>query len=106
MDNFLMDNFYLLVLAMAAVTFLPRVFPLIFLHGIRLPLKIQQFLGNIPYAALGALIIPGAFFAADGNFTYSLVGVLTAVLLAYLNLNLLLVVIGSILSIFLFQIWF
>ena len=106
MNPFFLDNFYILVLAMAAVTFLPRVFPLIFLHEVKLHPKIQQFLGNIPFAALGALIIPGAFFAADGNFTYGLVGVLTAVLLAYLNLNLLLVVIGSILSIFLFQMWF
>jgi len=106
MNPFLLDNFYLLVLAMAAVTFLPRVFPLIFLHGIKLRPNVQQFLGNIPFAALGALIIPGAFFAADGNFTYGLVGVFTAVILAYLNLNLLLVVIGSILSIFLFQMWF
>ena len=106
MDNYLMDNFYLLVLAMAIVTFLPRVFPLIFLRTLKLPPIVQQFLGNIPYAALGALIIPGAFLAADGNFTYSLVGVLTAVILAYLNLNLVLVVIGSILSIFLFQIFF
>ena len=106
MNPFLLDNFYLLVLAMAAVTFLPRVIPLIFLHEVKLHPKIHQFLGNIPFAALGALIIPGAFFAADGNFTYGLVGVLAAVLLAYLNLNLLLVVIGSILSIFLFQMWF
>lgn len=100
-----MDNYFLLILAMAAVTFLPRIFPLFFLHELKLSPKIQRFLGNIPYAALGALIIPGVFYST-GNFTYSIVGAAAAVLLAYFNFNLLLVVLGSILSIFLFQIWF
>lgn len=99
-----MENYFLLIMAMTLVTYLPRVFPLLFLHEIKLSPKIQDFLGNIPYAALGALIIPGVFYST-GNFTYSIVGAAVAILLAYFNLNLLLVVLGSTLSVFLFQIW-
>ncbi|KUO53583.1 MAG: branched-chain amino acid transporter [Desulfitibacter sp. BRH_c19] len=99
-----MEKYFLLIMAMTLVTYLPRVFPLLFLHELKLSPKIQEFLSNIPYAVLGALIVPGVFYST-GNLSYSMVGAATAVLMAYFNLNLLLVVLGSILSIFLFQIW-
>ncbi len=99
-----MENYYLLIAAMAVATYLPRVFPLLFLHELKLSPKIQDFLSNIPYAALGALILPGVFYST-GNLTYSLVGATAAVVLAYFNISLLLVVLGSIISILLFQIW-
>ncbi len=100
-----MENYYFLVLGMALVTFIPRIIPLIFLRDIKLSPNLQQFLNNIPYAVLGALILPGVFHST-GNIVYSAIGAGTAVLLAYLNLNLLIVVLGSIFSIFLFQMWF
>jgi len=99
------DNYYLLIAAMVFVTYLPRALPLFFLREIKLSPVTQQLLTNIPYAVLGALILPGVFYST-GNITYSLVGAAAAITLAYFQLNLLIVVLGSILSIFIWQIWF
>ena len=100
-----MKSYYLLVLAMAIVTYLPRVIPLIFLQQLRIPPGLQNFLNNIPYAALGALILPG-IISSTGNPLYSLVGAITAIVLALVRLNLLIVVLGSIFSVLLWQLWF
>ena len=101
----MMENYYLLLVGMALVTFIPRILPLLFLRNLALTPKLQEFLGYIPYAALGALIIPGVF-EATGNPYYGLIGALVAGILAYFNINLLLVVIGAITSVFLLQVLF
>ena len=47
-----------LVVGMAAVTYVPRMVPLLLLKGKNLPLFIKKFLGVLPVCALGALLIP------------------------------------------------
>lgn len=59
MDNSLIP----LILGMAAVTYGPRLAPFLFFRNLRVPGRVDKFLKSIPVAAIGALIIPGAFTA-------------------------------------------
>jgi len=53
-----------LLLGMAAVTYLPRMLPLVALAHRRLPQGVVDWLGYIPVAILSALVAPGLFAAA------------------------------------------
>lgn len=46
---------------MSVATIIPRVLPAAFLEHIKMPNWAQKWLAGIPYAVLGALIIPGIF---------------------------------------------
>jgi len=59
MDNSLIP----LIFGMAAVTYVPRLAPFLFFRNTRIPVRLDAFLKCIPVAAIGALIIPGAFTA-------------------------------------------
>ena len=52
-----------LIFGMAAVTYGPRLAPFLFFRNARIPMRLDAFLKCIPVAAIGALIIPGAFSA-------------------------------------------
>ncbi len=92
-----MNNNVLLVIAgMALVTYIPRVLPFHLFSKMDLSKRMMLFLKCIPYSALGALIIPDAFRAIEGNSTASIAGAVTAVLLTYLFENMILTVMGSI----------
>jgi len=54
-------KYLLLVLAMGAVTYLPRMLPLVVLSRRRLPLWLSEWLELIPVAVLSALIAPTLF---------------------------------------------
>lgn len=84
-----------LVFAMAFVTYVPRMIPLVILHNFKLPPKVKTFMELIPFAVLGALIIPG-IFTSTNNFMSSFSGFVIAVLLAYCNANVILVILGAI----------
>lgn len=49
---------FLLIMAMGAVTYVPRWLPLFFLSRKRLPFRLQAWLDLIPVAILSALILP------------------------------------------------
>jgi len=51
------------ILGMAAVTYIPRLMPFLFLGNKAIPERLDAFLKCIPLAALGALIVPGMFQA-------------------------------------------
>ncbi len=92
-----MNNNVLLVIAgMALVTYIPRFLPFHLFSKMNLSKRMMLFLKCIPYSALGALIIPDAFRAIEGNSTASIAGAVTAVLLTYLFENMILTVMGSI----------
>jgi branched-subunit amino acid transport protein len=59
---------YILIAGMALVTFIPRVLPLIFLPGMKLPAFAERWLRNVAPAILSSLLIPGLVVAknADG----------------------------------------
>lgn len=92
-----MTLFELLVLigGMAAVTYLPRLAPLLLLQTLKLPPFLVRFMKFIPYAALAALIFPGVL-QSTATPAAAVAGLVTAMVLAYFEVNLLLVVAGGI----------
>lgn len=91
----------LLVLAMAAVTYLPRMAPVTFLQHVSIPPAMRRFFRFIPYAALGALIFPGIVTSAGPeHIPAALVGTAAAILLALSTGNVMLVVAGGIGGVF------
>ncbi len=90
-------NLIYLVLAMAAVTYIPRMLPFVLLQNVSLPKYVNRFLGFIPYAALGALIFPGVLYSIGANHLLSaIVGCILSIILAWFELNLIIVVVGGI----------
>ena len=94
-----MTDLHLIVVAMALVTYLPRMIPMVFLDRAFLPPSLRRFLEFIPYTVLASLIFPGILTAVD-PLPAALTGALTATVLAWLRLNLVLVVLGAILAVF------
>ncbi|MDF2674748.1 MAG: branched-chain amino acid transport [Clostridiales bacterium] len=97
-----MNRLFFVVLGMTAVTYLPRMAPMVLLKDIKLPNFLKTFLEFIPYAALGALIIPGVF-SSTGDIKSSIIGTIVSVTLAFFKLNTMFVVLGGILGVFLTQ---
>ena len=63
-----------IIAGMVAVTYIPRLLPLV-LRGGRAPRPWQsRMLRLVPFAAIGALIFPGAFGAVEGSLVLSLIG--------------------------------
>lgn len=100
-------NIFLIILGMAGVTYLSRLFPLLFLHRLTLPPRLRAFMRFVPFAALGALIFPGVFTGvAPEELPATIVSCLAALLLAYREVNLVLTVLGAILVSFLMRLYF
>ncbi len=80
-----MSSILLLVLLMAAVTFIPRLIPLVFIRVDNVPKKLRIFLSYIPYAVLGALIIPGGIFGIQGRPWISIIVLAAAALISWIK---------------------
>jgi len=91
----------LLSLGMMVVTYVPRLLPLVALGGRRIPEKLKSFLSYIPYAAMGALIIPGGMGAIEGSQTLSLIGMGAALVASWFSRSIILTVAVSIASVYL-----
>lgn len=101
-----MDNMIvLMIIGMAVVTYLPRMLPLVFLNGIKLPPFLQGVLKNVPYATLGALIVPGIFFINE-DIWFGVIGAVTAFVVAYLGANVIMVVLSAIVSLSIYSYFF
>ncbi|HEY8491328.1 MAG TPA: AzlD domain-containing protein [Dehalococcoidia bacterium] len=83
------------VLGMGAVTYLPRLLPLLAAERVTFPPYVLALLRNIPYAVLGALIFPGVLDVEPAPWA-GLAGVGVAALLAWLRAPLLVVLFGAI----------
>ncbi|MCX7781722.1 MAG: AzlD domain-containing protein [Negativicutes bacterium] len=91
----------LLVLAMGAVTYLPRMAPLTLMQNAVMPQLIRSFFRFIPYAALGALIFPGILTSAGPErMPAAGIGALLAVGVALVSENVMLVVAAGIAGVF------
>ncbi len=84
-----------LIIGMSVVTYLPRMLPFILFKGKELPPFLQGVLRNVPSATLGALIFPGVFLINE-DVWFGLLGAAVAFVAAYLGLNVIVVVLGSI----------
>ncbi len=87
---------YLTIMLMAIVTYIPRFLPMSFLKVDKLPPLVKRFLYFIPYAALGALIVPGSFTSVGNNFSLSVFAILLVVVISFLVENIVMVVFSSI----------
>lgn len=90
----------IIVVFMALVTYLPRLIPLVFLNNKELPPFWRRFLKFVPFAALSALIFPDILFST-GDFKSALIGSIASIVLSLLNLNVVFVVFGGIMTVLL-----
>lgn len=96
-----------LVIAMAIVTYIPRMLPLVLLQHVSLPSYVNRFMGFIPYAALGALIFPGVLHSTgDNHLESAIMGCIIAIVLALFRCNLVIVVMGGIVGAFVVNVFF
>ena len=86
----------LVIVGMMAVTYIPRLIPLITLSDRALSPFWKRFLQYIPYTALGALIIPGVVGAIPGKPWAALAGLGTAAVCSWFQGGVVLSVIAAI----------
>ncbi|KKI93531.1 branched-chain amino acid transporter [Bacillus sp. SA1-12] len=84
-----------MIIGMGLVTYIPRMIPLVVLSKLKLPNFVQNILKNVPFATLGALIVPGIFLISD-DVMFGIIGAIAATLIAFTGANVILVVMGSI----------
>ncbi|WP_022851662.1 AzlD domain-containing protein [Limisalsivibrio acetivorans] len=90
------------IILMAAVTYVPRMLPVVFLKDLRLAPWLNRFLRFIPYASLGALIIPGAL-TAGGTPAASAAGIAVSAVLAWRGISLTAVFASGVAAVYLFS---
>lgn len=98
-------NKYFVIVGMTIVTYLPRLMPFYVGHLLKKNGFLRRLMKLIPYTALVALILPGVFKATDALET-AVIGLITAMILAYYKCHVVLVILGAIVSVFLFQLFF
>ena len=89
-----------LILGMALVTYIPRLIPLVVLKKGRSSEKFTLFLTFIPYTSLSILIIRGILTSTDDMKIPTILGILVASIIAYVQKNLILSVLGGIVAAF------
>ncbi len=90
----------LLIAGMAAVTYIPRFLPSLFIGRVRLSPRFEKFLKLIPYTAMTALIFPGVLSAVPGAWYIGAAGALAALLLSVSRkIPSVLAVIGAVLTV-------
>ena len=78
----MIDSIPWIIAGMALVTYVPRLLPLVLSRG-RTPRPWQRrVLQLVPFAAIGALIVPDGLHAVDGDMVSSLVGLVVAAVVA------------------------
>lgn len=98
-----MDRVLITVLLMAAVTYIPRMLPMVFLGDRELPPFWDSLFYYVPFAVLGALIFPG-ILSSTGHLPSSLAGGAAAFALALWGRNPVVVVFGAIAVAFAMQV--
>ena len=93
------DKFLPYLIVMAGVTYLVRAIPLTLFHKKIKNRFINSFLYYTPYAVLAAMTFPAILYATSGVAT-AIVGLATAIILAYIGQGLLTVACGACLAVF------
>jgi len=91
----------LAIIGMSLATMIPRIIPGFLVDKLQFKPWVNRFLNAIPYAALGALIFPGILSVIPEEPVVGIIGGVVAAILAYFGLNVVLVVLGAILTVFL-----
>ncbi|WP_449539366.1 AzlD domain-containing protein [Ferdinandcohnia sp. Marseille-Q9671] len=87
----------IMIIGMGLVTYIPRMLPLVVFNSVKLPPFLQNVLKNVPFAILGALIIPG-IFTINEDIWFGIIGAVVAFVVAYLGANVIVVVLSSIIA--------
>jgi branched-subunit amino acid transport protein len=96
-----MMDILVVVLVMTAVTYIPRLLPLLFMDAERIGPGIKKFLSFMPYAALGALVLPGGVAAVSGKPEVSIAALIITIIAAWFHKNIIVTVAVSVISVFL-----
>jgi branched-subunit amino acid transport protein len=92
---------FLIIIGMSLVTMVPRMIPAFIVDKLQFHDWVNNWLNAIPYAALGALIFPGILSVKADQPHVGIIGGVVAIVLSYLGLNVIFVVIGAIVTVFL-----
>lgn len=93
----------LIIIGMSLATMIPRIIPSFIVDKLEFRGWINRWLNAIPFAALGALIFPGILTVKPDQPHIGLIGGIVAIGLAYIGLNVILVVIGAIITVYVFS---
>lgn len=97
------SRFLWIILAMAVVSFLPRVVPAIFMSKIKLNPFFERFLNMIPYTAMTALVFPGIFYSVPNNYLAATIGTAVAIVASFFKVAMSLVVVLAVVSVLVVQ---
>ncbi|SDX49582.1 Branched-chain amino acid transport protein [Marininema mesophilum] len=92
-----------LILGISLVTMIPRWIPVWIVDRFTPSSWVKDWLDNVPYAALGAMIFPGILSVQKGQPFIGLIGGIVAVGIAYFRLHILFVIPGAILTVLLLK---
>lgn len=94
-------NILLIIIGMSIVTMVPRFIPAFVVEKLQFRPWLNRWLNAIPYAALGALIFPGILSVVPEQPYIGIAAGIVAAIIAYFGLNVVLAVIGAIITVFL-----
>ena len=94
------QKLFIAILVMTAVTWLPRMLPLLLVRKKIENIWVRSFLYYVPYAVLAVMTIPAIFFATSSIWS-ALAGLVVALLLGWHKRSLLTVAIGASIAVFL-----
>jgi branched-subunit amino acid transport protein len=92
----------LIIFIMAAVTYIPRVIPLVIFRKKIKNKFVQSFLLYIPYGILAAMTFPSILYSTQ-NIVSAICACVVALILAYKNLGLLPVALGATATVFIVE---
>lgn len=95
-----------MIIGMGIVTYIPRMLPLVVLNGKNMPPFLQGILKNVPYATLGALIVPSVFLIDKSDVWFGVIGAAVAVVFAYFGANVIIVVLSAIAALSVYSYFF
>ncbi|MBU8913758.1 MAG: AzlD domain-containing protein [Spirochaetales bacterium] len=94
-----MNEIVLVILGMTAVTYIPRLLPLVLRGNSEPPEWMKRTLQLLPFTAIGALVIPDGFTAIDGNVPVAAIGLVAAAGVTWLTRQPFLAVIAAVLAV-------
>lgn len=92
-----------IILGMFAVTYIPRMLPMVMVKDVAWPPLFEKWLQYVPYAALGALIFPGVL-TVDVQYPWiGVIAALAAFVCSFFWNNMIIPLISSVLTLLLLQ---
>ena len=94
-----MTNVLLVIVGMSAVTYIPRLLPLILKGNREPPQWMKRTLQLLPFTAIGALVVPDGFTVIDGNILIASIGLAVAGVVTWLTRQPFVAVIAAVLAV-------